>query len=309
MGRYVIIGDVHGMREALDELLERISLRGDDTLVFVGDLMDRGPDSVGAVRRARELAARQPVVLIKGNHEAKHERFRRARAIAPERSAAIRGAHELESITQALRPEDLEFLESAVLWYRIVEHDALVVHGGIPPRMENLPGAGMDASGNGVTGPSSLSALTGEKRAWAEQMLRVRWVRGKARVELVVQGGLPLGQDGGGSQAPSVGDEVTLTGRVLRRDFRPEGEYLPLGTEGPEDPYWASIYDGRFGHVYFGHNPFTGHTEPVHFPHATALDLGAVYGGRLAAAVLEPNLAPRFVMIPTQKTSIRRDTV
>jgi hypothetical protein len=308
LSRYVIIGDIHGMLGALEELLDRVGLRDDDVVVFVGDLMDRGPDSAGVVRRVRELAQDYDVTLIKGNHEAKHERYRRARAIAPDHSSSVRGARELESITRALDPVDLAFLETAVLWYRIAEHDALVVHGGIPPRMELLPGTNGDGSENALFGPTSLTALDSENRAWAEQMLRVRWVRGQARVELVVQGGLPLGRDGGGADAPSVGDEVTVTGRVLRRDFRPEGEYLPLGTEGPDDPYWADIYDGRFGQVYFGHNPFTGRTEPVRFANATALDLGAVYGGHLAAAILEAGREPRYLTVATTKATARRRT-
>ncbi|HEX8909086.1 MAG TPA: metallophosphoesterase, partial [Anaeromyxobacteraceae bacterium] len=57
--RTIVVGDVHGCLEELDELLRLVELRpGFDRLVFVGDLLDRGPDSLGVVRRARELRAR-----------------------------------------------------------------------------------------------------------------------------------------------------------------------------------------------------------------------------------------------------------
>lgn len=53
-------------------LLERLpSLTPEDTLVFLGDYVDRGPDSAGVVAHVRELAARGParVVALRGNHE------------------------------------------------------------------------------------------------------------------------------------------------------------------------------------------------------------------------------------------------
>ena len=66
----------------------------------------------------------------------------------------------------------------------------------------------------------------------------------------------------------------------------PDGRWVQLGKEQDEDRYWADIYDGRFGHIYFGHEAFEDAEFPVQFPHATGMDLGAVYGNRLAAAVI-----------------------
>ncbi len=63
------------------------------------------------------------------------------------------------------------------------------------------------------------------------------------------------------------------------------GYMLHLGKEEPGDPFWASVYDGRFGHVYFGHQPFM-QSEAVKFDHATGLDLGCVQGGKLCAAII-----------------------
>lgn len=70
--RIVVIGDVHGCLEELDELLKKIQYTpAKMRLVFAGDLLDRGPDSVGCVRRVRELGAE----CIMGNHEEKHLRW------------------------------------------------------------------------------------------------------------------------------------------------------------------------------------------------------------------------------------------
>lgn len=71
-GRSFAIGDIHGDLAALDVLLARLPpLDADDTLVFVGDYVDRGPDSAGVIARLRGLAADGParVVALRGNHE------------------------------------------------------------------------------------------------------------------------------------------------------------------------------------------------------------------------------------------------
>lgn len=71
-GPLAIIGDIHGEIAALDSLLARLEAapRGRDrTLVFVGDLIDRGPDSVAVVQRVADLVDRGRAVAVLGNHE------------------------------------------------------------------------------------------------------------------------------------------------------------------------------------------------------------------------------------------------
>lgn len=76
------------------------------------------------------------------------------------------------------------------------------------------------------------------------------------------------------------------------------GKYLQLGDNQPADPFWAAVYDGRFGHVVFGHQPWRG--GPACFPHATGIDTGAVHGGGLTALVLPGKGAPHFVSVPSE---------
>ena len=63
------VGDIHGEREMLEELLAKLSLSEDDELVFVGDYVDRGPDSRGVVELLIELQQRQRCTFLCGNHE------------------------------------------------------------------------------------------------------------------------------------------------------------------------------------------------------------------------------------------------
>ena len=48
------VGDIHGRLDRLDALLDVLPLRDGDRLVFLGDYIDRGPDSKGVVDRLRE---------------------------------------------------------------------------------------------------------------------------------------------------------------------------------------------------------------------------------------------------------------
>lgn len=63
------IGDVHGCLIALDTLLRELQLKPDDQLIFLGDLIDRGPDSRGVLDRVLGLRQERTVHVIQGNHE------------------------------------------------------------------------------------------------------------------------------------------------------------------------------------------------------------------------------------------------
>lgn len=74
--RVYAVGDIHGRLDLLDMLLEMIDADEADQapaethLVFLGDLIDRGPDSAGVVERLRRLAeTRDRVHFVMGNHE------------------------------------------------------------------------------------------------------------------------------------------------------------------------------------------------------------------------------------------------
>lgn len=65
----IAIGDVHGCARTLDLLLERLAPTPDDTLVFIGDYVDRGPDSAGVIDRLLRLRDEVPCIFLRGNHE------------------------------------------------------------------------------------------------------------------------------------------------------------------------------------------------------------------------------------------------
>jgi serine/threonine protein phosphatase 1 len=71
-GRTFALGDIHGDLEALQRVMTRLpDLTSDDTVVFLGDYLDRGPDSAGVVAWVRGLPTSSPakIVALRGNHE------------------------------------------------------------------------------------------------------------------------------------------------------------------------------------------------------------------------------------------------
>ena len=67
----ILIGDVHGCSAALDALLKRVEPGAEDTLVMLGDLFDRGPDSFMVYETVQKLAKDKgdKFILLRGNHE------------------------------------------------------------------------------------------------------------------------------------------------------------------------------------------------------------------------------------------------
>ena len=135
-GPFDIVGDVHG---CLPELLELLQLLGyqitydDDgraidaahpagrTAVFVGDLVDRGPSSVGVLRLAMGMTASGNAFAVPGNHEAK--------LIRALDGANVQVSHGLETTLAELAGESPAFRQAVRDWcYSLISH--LVFDGG-----------------------------------------------------------------------------------------------------------------------------------------------------------------------------------
>lgn len=69
MGRTIAIGDIHGCSKALRSIVEAVKPAADDTLVLLGDYVDRGPDARGVIDQLIELSDCCNLVPLRGNHE------------------------------------------------------------------------------------------------------------------------------------------------------------------------------------------------------------------------------------------------
>jgi hypothetical protein len=121
MGRTVIVGDVHGCRRELEALLDRLGFTTGDRLVFVGDLVARGPDSLGVL----DIARRTGAVIVRGNHEEKLLAWR------ADPSHPLGRLH-LE-VAESLRDVDWTLLDTAPYSFDLPEHAVRVIHAGVLP--------------------------------------------------------------------------------------------------------------------------------------------------------------------------------
>lgn len=67
--RTIAIGDIHGCSQALRAILDAIAPTAEDRLIFLGDYVDRGPDSKWVIQHLIELREFCPTVFLLGNHE------------------------------------------------------------------------------------------------------------------------------------------------------------------------------------------------------------------------------------------------
>ncbi|WZH53828.1 MAG: polynucleotide kinase-phosphatase [Nocardioides alkalitolerans] len=144
-GPFDLIGDVHGCVSELRTLLERLGwqLERDDTgravgarhpegrtAVFVGDLVDRGPDTPGVLRLVSGMVAAGTALCVAGNHEDKLVRALRGRQ--------VKVAHGLEESLAQLAEEPDEFrermtafMDGLVAHYVLDEGRLVVAHAGL----------------------------------------------------------------------------------------------------------------------------------------------------------------------------------
>ncbi|MEV0583525.1 polynucleotide kinase-phosphatase [Nonomuraea sp. NPDC050310] len=144
-GPFDIIGDVHGCRSELETLLERLgwepvrdaegrwtdaSHPAGRTAVFVGDLVDRGPDTPGVLRLVMSMVAAGRAICVAGNHEQKLVRALNGRK--------VRVAHGLQESLDQLAAADPVFVEDARIFmdgllshYLLDGGNLVVAHAGL----------------------------------------------------------------------------------------------------------------------------------------------------------------------------------
>ena len=69
MNRIIVIGDIHGCYDELQELIKKIGIKEEDTIISLGDILDRGPKSLEVYDY---LINRPNTIVLMGNHERKH---------------------------------------------------------------------------------------------------------------------------------------------------------------------------------------------------------------------------------------------
>ncbi|WP_424862259.1 polynucleotide kinase-phosphatase [Streptomyces sp. MMS24-I29] len=140
-GPFDIIGDVHGCSSELETLLGKLGYvdgahPDGRTAVFVGDLVDRGPDSPGVLRRVMSMVSTGNALCVPGNHENKLARYLKGRKVQHTHGLAetIEQLDREDEKDPAFRERVREFIDGLVSHY-VLDGGALVVcHAGLPEK-------------------------------------------------------------------------------------------------------------------------------------------------------------------------------
>lgn len=135
-----VIGDIHGCHAPLAHLLQLVLHRA-DTIVFLGDYVDRGPQSKEVVTTILSLRATHPrVVPLMGNHDYlflqylsgdNHSIFLQVGGLQTLASYGLSPTATREEITRLVPPDHIAFFRSLPLFWE--DRHALYVHAGLQP--------------------------------------------------------------------------------------------------------------------------------------------------------------------------------
>ncbi|MER5650459.1 polynucleotide kinase-phosphatase [Streptosporangium sp. NPDC002524] len=258
-GPFDIVGDVHGCRAELETLLRDLGWEIDPggagavhpegrTAVFVGDLVDRGPDSPGVLRLVMGMVAAGTALCVSGNHEQKLARALNGRK--------VRVAHGLqESLDQlAAEPEEfrrdaLAFMDGLISHYQLDGGRLVVAHAGLK---EDYHGR---ASGR-VRSFALYGDTTGETDEYGLPV-RYPWAREYRGRAMVVYGHTPVPETEWINNTICLDTGAVFGGRLTALRY-PEREIVsvpaecvwyesvrPLTAPGHRDPGLLSVDDVR----------------------------------------------------------------
>ncbi|WP_034386081.1 metallophosphoesterase [Deinococcus sp. YIM 77859] len=191
-GPFDFIGDVHGCRAELDELLKQLgyTVEGDAatpppgrTAVFLGDLTDRGPNSAGVLRLVMNLVRSGAALCVLGNHD---EKLRRALE-----GKAVRALHGLDATLAQVAAAGPGFREEVRAWlgslpsHLVLDGGRVVAaHAGLPERYQGR-----------VSGRVQSFALYGDVNGRRDEYglpIRGDWAQTYRGAALVVYGHTPV---------------------------------------------------------------------------------------------------------------------
>ncbi|MFJ4601304.1 polynucleotide kinase-phosphatase [Streptomyces griseoluteus] len=137
-GPFDIIGDIHGCSAELESLLAKLGYHDgvhpeSRTAVFVGDLVDRGPDSPAVLRRVMGMVAAGTALCVPGNHENKFGRYLKGRTVQHTHGLAETVA-QMEGESEEFRDEVRRFVDGLVSHYVLDGGRLVVCHAGLPEK-------------------------------------------------------------------------------------------------------------------------------------------------------------------------------
>ncbi|MEU4930883.1 polynucleotide kinase-phosphatase [Streptomyces yokosukanensis] len=137
-GPFDIVGDIHGCASELESLLVQLGYTDGvhpegRTAVFVGDLVDRGPDTPGVLRRVMTMVETGNALCVPGNHENKYGRHLKGRKVQHTHGLAETIA-QMEGESEEFKARVRQFLDGLVSHYVLDGGRLVVCHAGLPEK-------------------------------------------------------------------------------------------------------------------------------------------------------------------------------
>ncbi|MFD3939507.1 polynucleotide kinase-phosphatase [Streptomyces sp. NPDC058611] len=137
-GPFDIVGDIHGCSSELETLLAKLGYEdgvhpAGRTAVFVGDLVDRGPDSPGVLRRVMGMVRSGNALCVPGNHENKLGRYLKGSEVQRTHGLA-ETIEQLEGESEEFVGEVREFIRGLVSHYVLDGGRLVVCHASLPEK-------------------------------------------------------------------------------------------------------------------------------------------------------------------------------
>lgn len=129
--RTIVIGDIHGGLKALIQLLNKLEIKDNDCLIFMGDYVDGWSESAQVIQFLINLSKKIKCIFIKGNHDVWCENWLRESDVNP--TWYIHGGKETMASYDGFSSEEkknhLTFFENLKM-YHIDAHNRLFLHAG-----------------------------------------------------------------------------------------------------------------------------------------------------------------------------------
>jgi bis(5'-nucleosyl)-tetraphosphatase (symmetrical) len=274
------VGDVQGCAAELDELLLRLSFDASrDRLWFVGDIVNRGPHSLDALRRVAALG--EAAIVVLGNHDL------HLLALARGKADWRAGDASLQAILDAPdRQRLLDWLQARPLLHHDAALGITMVHAGLPPQWD-IPTARACAAEVEAQLRSEHSGRLFENMYGNQPDLWTDDLAGWERLRFTINACTRL----------RVCD--AKTGRMLLK-FKGAPDSMPAGGQPWFRIDWRRSHGAR---IVFGHWSAQGY---VHENHVLGLDTGCVWGGPLTAQRLD-QADSRPIQVPNRSGAVPFD--
>lgn len=195
-GPFDLVGDVHGCRDELVVLLERLGYAVSGTreapevtapegrkAVFVGDLVDRGPDSPGVLRLVMHMVGNGTAMCVPGNHDVKLQRKLAGRDVRVTHGLA-ETLEQLQAEPEEFKREVAKFVDALVSHYVLDDGKLVVAHAGLKQELQGR-----------TSGRVREFALYGETTGETDEFglpVRYDWARDYRGPAMVVYGHTPV---------------------------------------------------------------------------------------------------------------------